>query len=285
MFGNKSHVSSPSKIIRSPAPSSLRTKNNNCLLLIVTIPGWRWIACREEAGGTSRRRYWASLKTSALRLRRASVQPRSGPWLTSAAYVVLLDHAPRVRPRRHRSAFVNKGDTRWDFLGVEPHCLQSIPCYADRSRESGGFLPLRDQSLLHQKQGYNDLCAPPRMGTMRRPIYTPSCSTETMAVLPPMTPRSGTWGGSRAAAVRRRDGWATRGVCLCAKKLCVRSTTRLSAFGLNRCRLRHRCAAISRAQATAAAAVWKKDGFEFLYFAAKTVGCAAKCWRSHKVLE
>jgi hypothetical protein len=23
-------------------------------------------------------------------------------------------------------------------------------------------------------------------------------------------------------------------------------------------------------------AAWKKDGFEFLYFAAKTVGCAAK---------
>jgi hypothetical protein len=30
---------------------------------------------------------------------------------------------------------------------------------------------------------------------------------------------------------------------------------------------------ISRAQATAA---WKKDGFKILYFAAKTVGCAAK---------
>jgi hypothetical protein len=41
-------------------------------------------------------------------------------------------------------------------------------------------------------------------------------------------------------------------------------------IGVNRCRLRHRCAAISRAQATAVAAVWIKDGFEFLYFAAKT---------------
>jgi hypothetical protein len=33
---------------------------------------------------------------------------------------------------------------------------------------------------------------------------------------------------------------------------------------------------ISHAQATAAAAVWKKDGFGFLCFAAKTVGCTVK---------
>jgi hypothetical protein len=38
--------------------------------------------------------------------------------------------------------------------------------------------------------------APPRVGTMWRPIYAPSCSTETIAVPPPMTPRRGTWGGS-----------------------------------------------------------------------------------------
>jgi hypothetical protein len=31
-----------------------------------------------------------------------------------------------------------------------------------------------------------------------------------------------------------------------------------------------------RVQVPAAAAAWKKDGFEFLYFAAKTVGCAVK---------
>jgi hypothetical protein len=31
--------------------------------------------------------------------------------------------------------------------------------------------------------------------------------------------------------------------------------------------------------------VWKKDGFEFLCFAAKTVGYAAKWWSSHRVLE
>jgi hypothetical protein len=34
----------------------------------------------------------------------------------------------------------------------------------------------------------------------------------------------------------------------------VRSTTRLGAFGVNRCRLQHRCVAITRAQAPAAAA-------------------------------
>jgi hypothetical protein len=56
----------------------------------------------------------------------------------------------------------------------------------------------------------------------------------------------------------------------------VSSTTRLGAFGVNRCRLRHRYAAMSRAQATAAAAAWKKDGFEFLCFVAKTIGYAAK---------
>jgi hypothetical protein len=96
----------------------------------------------------------------------------------------------------------------------------------------------------------------------------------------------GTWGGSRATAVRhRRDGWATRGVCLFARRPCVRSTTRLGAFGVNRCRLRHRCAAISRAQALAATAVWKKDDFKFLCFAAKTVGCDVKWWSSHREYE
>jgi hypothetical protein len=74
-----------------------------------------------------------------------------------------------------------------------------------------------------------------------------------------------------------------RGVCLCARRLHVRSTTQLGAFGMNCCR--HRCTSISRAQATAATAVWKKDGFEFLCFAAKTVGFAAKWWSSHGVLE
>jgi hypothetical protein len=43
-----------------------------------------------------------------------------------------------------------------------------------------------------------------------------------------------------------------------------------------RCRLRHRCAAISHAQATTAATTWKNDRFKFLCFAAKTVGCAVK---------
>jgi hypothetical protein len=123
------------------------------------------------------------------------------------------------------------------------------------------------------------------VGTMRRPIYSPSCSTETMAVPLLTTPRRGTWGGSRAVIVRCRDGRATRGVCLCAKRPRLRSTTQLGAFGVNRCRLRHRCAAISRVQAPATAAVWKKDGFEFLCFAAKNVGCTAKWWSSHRVLE
>jgi hypothetical protein len=56
----------------------------------------------------------------------------------------------------------------------------------------------------------------------------------------------------------------------------VRSSPRLGTFGVNRCCLWHRCAAISRAQAMAAAAAWIKDGLEFLCFAAKTVGCDAK---------
>jgi hypothetical protein len=39
--------------------------------------------------------------------------------------------------------------------------------------------------------------APPRVGTMRRPIYTPSCSTEIMAVPSPTTPQRGTEAGRR----------------------------------------------------------------------------------------
>jgi hypothetical protein len=34
--------------------------------------------------------------------------------------------------------------------------------------------------------------APPRVGMMQRSIYTPSCSTEIMAVPSPTTPRRGT---------------------------------------------------------------------------------------------
>jgi hypothetical protein len=106
-----------------------------------------------------------------------------------------------------------------------------------------------------------------------------------MAVPPPTIPRSSTWGGSRAAAVQRRDSWATRGVYLCLRRPCVWSTPRLGAFGVDRYRPQHRCAAISHAQATATAAAWIKDGFEFLCFAVKTVGCAAKWWSSNVVLE
>jgi hypothetical protein len=49
--------------------------------------------------------------------------------------------------------FVDRGDGRWDLLSVGPHHLQSSPCYANGSRESGGLLPLRDQCLIHLKQG------------------------------------------------------------------------------------------------------------------------------------
>jgi hypothetical protein len=56
----------------------------------------------------------------------------------------------------------------------------------------------------------------------------------------------------------------------------MRSTPRLGAFGVNRCRLWHRCAAISHAQATEVATVWIKYGLEFLCFAAKTIGSAVK---------
>jgi hypothetical protein len=115
---------------------------------------------------------------------------------------------------------------------------------------------------------------------MQRPIYTPSFSTGTMAVPLLTTPRSGTWGGSQVAVVRRRDGWAMTGVCLCTRRPHVRPTTRLSAFGVNHCRLRHRCTAISRAQVTAAATAWIKDGLEFLYFASKIVGFSTKWWSS-----
>jgi hypothetical protein len=86
-------------------------------------------------------------------------------------------------------------------------------------------------------------------------------------------------------AVWCRDGWATRGVYLCTRRPRVSCTTRLGAFWVNRCRLRHRCAAISHPQATAAAAAWKKDSFKFLYFVAKTIGFTAKWWSSHRVLE
>jgi hypothetical protein len=65
----------------------------------------------------------------------------------------------------------------------------------------------------------------------------------------------------------------------------VHSTTRLSAFGVNRYRLWHRCVAITLVQAPAAAAAWKKDGFEFPCFPAKTICYTMKWWSSRRVLE
>jgi hypothetical protein len=56
----------------------------------------------------------------------------------------------------------------------------------------------------------------------------------------------------------------------------MRSIPRLGAFGVNRCRLWHRCVAIGHEQATTTAVAWIKDAFEFLCFVAKTVGSAAK---------
>jgi hypothetical protein len=50
----------------------------------------------------------------------------------------------------------------------------------------------------------------------------------------------------------------------------------IGTFGVNLYRLQHRYAAISRAQATAAAAAYIKDGLKFLCFALNTVGYAVK---------
>jgi hypothetical protein len=130
VFGNKSLISSHSKTIRSPAPSSLPAKNSNCLLLIITIPDRTWIACRNKhmapaiiaAGPPSRFPHW-DCGMSRCDLRAALGWP---PQPTR----YLLDHALCVQPRRRRSAFVDRGNTRWDFLGVYPHRLQSILCYA-----------------------------------------------------------------------------------------------------------------------------------------------------------
>jgi hypothetical protein len=48
------------------------------------------------------------------------------------------------------------------------------------------------KAFFIEHTGYNDLRRAAEGGTMRRPIYTPSCSTETMAVPPPPTPQRGT---------------------------------------------------------------------------------------------
>jgi hypothetical protein len=109
-------------------------------------------------------------------------------------------------------------------------------------------------------QGSHDLQRAAEGGHDGVSIYMPSCCTETMAVT---TARSGTWGGSRAVAVRCQDGWAMRGVCLSVRRTHVRSTPRLGTFGVNRCRVRHRCVAISRVQAMVAAAAWIKMASNF----------------------
>jgi hypothetical protein len=68
--------------------------------------------------------------------------------------------------------------------------------------------------------------------------------------------------------------WLNNEGCLPLREKAVH--TRLGSFGVNHCRLRHRCAVISRAQAPTAVAAWKNDGFEILCFVAKIVGCTAK---------
>jgi hypothetical protein len=44
------------------------------------------------------------------------------------------------------------------------------------------------KAFFIEHRGYDDLRRAAGVGTMRWRIYTPSCSTETMAVPPPMTP-------------------------------------------------------------------------------------------------
>jgi hypothetical protein len=46
----------------------------------------------------------------------------------------------------------------------------------------------------------------------------------------------------------------------------MRSTSRLGAFGVNRCRLRYWCAAISHEQAPVADAAWKKGWLRISLF-------------------
>jgi hypothetical protein len=179
----------------------------------------------------------------------------------------LLDHEPPVRPRQRQPMFVNRGDTRWDFLGVGPHHLQSLPRYAPSSGIRRFASSPRSKSSSWKTKEAMISGAPPRVGTMRRPIYTPSATDNTVKQY--MSQVVG--GGSR-----RRDGWATRGVCLCVRRPRVRSTPRFGTFGVNLHRLQHRYAAISRAQATAAAAAYIKDGLKFLCFALNTVGYAVK---------
>jgi hypothetical protein len=90
---------------------------------------------------------------------------------------------------------------------------------------------------------------------------------------------------SRAAAVRRRDGWATRGVRLFVRKPHVWPTPRLGTSGVNRCFLWHRYAVISPAYAKVAVTTLIKDVLEFFCFAAKTEGSAAKWWSLNRVLK
>jgi hypothetical protein len=169
---------------------------------------------------------------------------------------------------------------------VEPHRLQSIPCYAERSWESGGLFPLQNQSLLHRTQGIQ--WSPARRRGWHDGaayLYAIFLYRDNGGAATDDTTK-GCMGRVAGGGSTTSSRWlSNEGVCLCARRPLVRSTTRLGAFGVNRCRLRHRCVAISRAQAPAAAAAWKKDGFEFLCFAAKTVGWAVKWWSSHKELE
>jgi hypothetical protein len=109
---------------------------------------------------------------------------------------------------------------------------------------------------------------------MRQPIFTPYCSTEKM-VVPRRRYREGEHEAGRGRRQYDVEMDEQRGVSAFARegRACA-PLLDLAHFGVNYYRLQHRCAAINRAQAPALAAVWKKDGFEFLYFAAKTVGCA-----------
>jgi hypothetical protein len=75
-----------------------------------------------------------------------------------------------------------------------------------------------------------------------------------------------------------------RGVsALCVRRAHVWSSTWLGAFGVNCCRLRHRCTAISPAKSTTAVAALIKDGFKFLSSGLAFVGCSYICvkfWNS-----
>jgi hypothetical protein len=147
MFGNKSHVPSPSKTIRSPAPSSLPAKNSNCRPEMDSMPG------------RSTRHQPSSLLLGLPQDLRIQIAVRVGA--TSERPLADLRSLRGTCSTMHRVCGHADVGRCLSIEGIRdeitwvwnPTAYKAFLAMLSGLENPEGLFPLRNQSLLHRTQG------------------------------------------------------------------------------------------------------------------------------------